>query len=526
MNEEESTRDELLETQASECFDTTEIVDKPQKSWESKSPNTEILSPDFSTEKYSNFEFLGEGASATVFKATETALQRSVAIKLLKPDQTAWEERFVREKNILANLSIPGIPSLLDHGKIKGADFFAMEYVDGHTLSVWQCQKSPSLPEKVERLRELAVILSRLHEEGICHRDLKPENIMINSRGELRLMDMGVACTDKQQINVFTTIPGQKAGSPAYFSPEAFMSETMYENANDNYALGVVAYTLLCDKRPYSLDGLNYRQAAMTVASSQITHPNLHNTEIPLPLDNAVMNLLAKEPGDRLSASEFVNALENIDFTNPQKIPTSSESSDKHLPLMIFIALIIFGLVLWFAFKNEMPTPNQKVVNAATEDVQPKNDSNGPTHKITLVENDTLPQKIKDPIKEAVKAIPHQIKAPPLQKIFANIHLYKDTAPLQEKENWLSQKKYFLRDSSLLGKGLLWFKLEAGMSLKVYKGGAEIRSLFTSIEDEGSIHGSPAVNYKVVIEKDGALWQSEWQPQAGHIDFIHYKNPQ
>ena len=145
---------------------------------------------------YKILEKLGEGGMGVVYKARDTHLDRFVAIKVLPPEKVADPERkkrFVQEAKAASALNHPNIITIHDIDQSEGIDFIAMEYVDGRTLDELIGRKGLKLSEALKVSVQMADALAAAHEAGIVHRDLKPGNVMVTGKGQVKVLDFGLA---------------------------------------------------------------------------------------------------------------------------------------------------------------------------------------------------------------------------------------------------------------------------------------------------------------------------------------------
>jgi serine/threonine protein kinase len=199
-------------------------------------------------------EVLGEGRSATVYRAYDPVLEREVALKVprrvdLKTTRSA--ERFLGEARALARLRHPRIVPVYDAGRAGESHFIAMALIEGRSLADRLRDGPLGYQRAAEVIIELAEALSYAHEQGVVHRDVKPANIHVDGRGEIYLMDFGIAYRpDSGEVPV---PPGTILGTPAYVAPEqAKGGQTDVLPASDQYSLGAVFYELLCGQPPFS----------------------------------------------------------------------------------------------------------------------------------------------------------------------------------------------------------------------------------------------------------------------------------
>jgi len=171
-------------------------------------------------------EQLGVGKFGTVWKAHDTTLDRTVALKIPRKDQLdeAETEQFFREARAAAQLRHPHIVNVHEVGRDGDTIFIASEYVQGADLKEWLSGQRLTPRESAQLCVKVAQALDHAHEAGVIHRDLKPGNIMIDLEGEPHLMDFGLAKRESGEITM--TVDGQILGTPAYMSPEQARGES------------------------------------------------------------------------------------------------------------------------------------------------------------------------------------------------------------------------------------------------------------------------------------------------------------
>ncbi|MFI5370095.1 MAG: tetratricopeptide repeat protein [Candidatus Eisenbacteria bacterium] len=198
---------------------------------------------------------LGRGGMGTVVLAErdDGQFEQRVAIKVVRSD--AWapgaRERFVQERRILARLQHPNIARLLDGGVLAdGAPFLVMEYVEGLPISAWCDERRLGVRARVELFRQVCEAVEYAHRQLVVHRDLKPENILVTDRGEVKLLDFGIA--KLLEPTGLAALPGTQAVilTPGYAAPEQYLGSALTV-ATDEYQLGLVLYELLTGQRAH-----------------------------------------------------------------------------------------------------------------------------------------------------------------------------------------------------------------------------------------------------------------------------------
>jgi len=223
-----------------------------------KEEPTSALVPGERVGPYELERLLGSGGMAEVWlaKRADGAFKREVALKLpmvsrLRKD---LEERFIRERDILASLEHPNIARLYDGGvDAQGLPYLAMEYVSGAALTTWCDAKRLGVAERLRLLHRVLGAVQYAHDRRVIHRDLKPSNILVNEAGEVRLLDFGVAKLLEETEGAQLTRRYGRALTPDYASPEQ-VKGGLLDARSDVYSVGVLLYELLTGKRPYELN--------------------------------------------------------------------------------------------------------------------------------------------------------------------------------------------------------------------------------------------------------------------------------
>ena len=232
-----------------------------------------------------------------VYRATDTALTRTVAVKLLAERHAHDSEvraRFGREGRAAAQLSgKPHVITVFDVGEHRGRPFIVMEYLDGG--SVHDRLRAGRVPSEqaLAWLSQTAEALDAAHAQGVVHRDVKPANLLLDRDGEVYVSDFGIASAAGQDT---LTLPGTVLGTIGYLAPEQARGEPA-SPASDRYALGVVAFELLSGRRPFAADTPPTELFAHVNASV----PSVRETapDLPPEVDAALSHALAKDPADR-----------------------------------------------------------------------------------------------------------------------------------------------------------------------------------------------------------------------------------
>jgi serine/threonine-protein kinase len=259
---------------------------------------------------------LGSGGMATVYLAHDRRHDRSVAIKVMRPDVAAGvgAERFLREIRVAARLQHPHILPVFDSGEAAGRLWYAMPYVEGETLRDRLARDGVlALDEALRLTGEVADALDYAHRRGVIHRDVKPANILL-SEGHALLADFGVARpvagSQAGGIGVSTALTevGMSVGTPAYMSPEQALGAEHVDGRADVYALGCVLFEMLAGRPPFT--GPNPQAVVARHVTAPVPSIRTAAERVPAWLDQVIQRALAKQPDERFSTSgEMARAL-------------------------------------------------------------------------------------------------------------------------------------------------------------------------------------------------------------------------
>ncbi|NNC88019.1 MAG: serine/threonine protein kinase [Akkermansiaceae bacterium] len=263
-------------------------------------------------------ELIGRGGMGAVYKARQKSLDRLVALKLLPQSLAAdleFAKRFEAEAKALATLNHPNIVTVHEFGQQGGFYFLLMEYVDGPNLRSLLTDHRLSPDEALTIVPPLCEALEFAHKRNIVHRDIKPENLLLNTDGQVKIADFGIARILDQ---AGTDHESEKAaGTPAYMAPEQLDSPHAIDTRADIYSLGVVFYEMLTGERP----------------NHDLTPPSGKNPSLDVRLDEVVLRALDANPDFRWqSANELNSELQTIlteqlgepKITPPAKLPHST----------------------------------------------------------------------------------------------------------------------------------------------------------------------------------------------------------
>jgi len=267
---------------------------------------------------------IGRGGMGIVYGGRDKRLKRPVAIKLLPPELAFRSEirsRFLREAEMAAQLSHPHIVPIYSVDEREGLVYFVMALVEGENLGTRIAARGPVPPEEARRiLREVGDALAYAHSQNTVHRDIKPDNILIDrATGRTMVTDFGIARAVSEGGDSKLTATGIAIGTPAYMSPEQSAGDRDIDGRTDLYALGIVAYQMLCGDLPFNATSA---PALLVKHLSEKPVPIDQRAMVPPDLARAVMLCLEKNPDDRFpDARAFVQALETGNVPQlPQRV--------------------------------------------------------------------------------------------------------------------------------------------------------------------------------------------------------------
>jgi len=266
--------------------------------------------------RYKILGVIGQGGMGAVYEAMQEAPRRRVALKVIKTGAASEMamHRFQFEAQTLAKLSHPNIAQIYEAGtwEHEGQEvpFFAMEYIPGAQGIVSYVQKRKlSTKERLVLYEKVCDAVHHAHQKGVIHRDLKPDNILVDSKGNPKIIDFGVARATDADLAVTTmqTTMGQLIGTLQYMSPEQCDADPeMIDTRSDVYALGVILFQLLSDKLPYDLRKRAIHEAVRVIKEDRPLSMRTINTTLKGDIDTITMKALEKDRTQRYqSAAEL-----------------------------------------------------------------------------------------------------------------------------------------------------------------------------------------------------------------------------
>ena len=355
-------------------------------------------------------EYLAQGAMGLVFKARDTTLDRTVAIKLIsKKDDLTVEmaearRRLIQEAQAAGRLTHPNIVTIYSYGDTEEFQYICMEYVVGRTLAevLRECPVL-DIEEALSIFEQILQALDAASHEGIVHRDIKPANIIITTEGKVKVMDFGIA----KLPSLSMTTTGTVLGTPYYMSPEQISGQKV-DTRSDIFSVGAVLYQALTGTRPF--EGESTVALVYKIIQSEPVPANILNVRTSASVANVIKKALAKDPFQRFQTpAEMLHALKSAVVNREDASPGAAEAT---LLQSCHDATVISNLQV-----KPAVVPVQK---KGTKKSQSMPDSNSPSIQVYSITPPTSPKAGNE--KVAVKA-----PGPLLQEIQSPVNARKKT---------------------------------------------------------------------------------------------------
>ena len=321
---------------------------------------------------YKILEKIGQGGMGEVYRATDTKLNRDVAIKVL-PEQFTQDPqrlaRFEREAKLLASLNHPNIAAIHSFEHSDDIHFLVLELVPGETLQERVAKGPVPVEEALEVCRQIAEGVEAAHEKGVIHRDLKPANVKVTPEGKVKILDFGLAkafeeetpAADISQSPTLTeemTRAGVILGTAAYMSPEQAKGKPVDKKA-DVFAFGAVLYELLTGKRAF--DGETITETIAKVLESEPNWDALPGTT-PWRIQELLRRCLTKDVSDRLDGvgnvrTEIKLAMEEPSIVAPIGVSSAIQPVQQRwvLTVGLVVGAVIASLAFWLLIQPSSP---------------------------------------------------------------------------------------------------------------------------------------------------------------------------
>ncbi|UCE22056.1 MAG: protein kinase, partial [Candidatus Aminicenantes bacterium] len=324
--------------------------------------------------RYQVIEELGKGGMGSIYKVLDKKINEKIALKLINMETPSDEksvERFSNELKLARKVSHRNICRMYDLGEEQGTHYITMEFVPGEDLKNSITRMGPLNPGRaVSIAKQLCKGLAEAHKSGVIHRDLKPQNVMIDSQGNARIMDFGIARTMKGEG---LTADGMIIGTPEYMAPEQVEGKEV-DQRTDIYSLGAILYEMLTGRVPFK--GKSPISVAFMHKTEKPKDPRIYNDHIPEDLSRLVLKCMEKDKAKRYqNVGELSAALESIEgelptseLVLPKKKPTTTKQITLTftwwrflIPLLLLLAVLVI-LFVPFGKKGLDANPDRFIV--------------------------------------------------------------------------------------------------------------------------------------------------------------------
>jgi serine/threonine protein kinase len=328
---------------------------------------------------------LGRGGMGVVYRAQDTQVKRTVAIKTLPAIMTHNPDlmrRFQAEVQHASKLEHPNIVRVYDVGEDDGTHYYVMQYIEGSDLRAELKQRGRyPVDAALAVISQLAEALDYAHSQGIVHRDIKPENILLDAEGQAHIVDFGIAKAVEG-----TRMTRGLLGTPEYMSPEQVKGNRV-DGRSDQYSLAVLAYELLTGRTPFPTQGDDPWAQINMHLNTPPPNPRATVPDLPAHVANALLQALAKDPGQRFgSCGEFVKALHGeVTAIAPEWRSAAQPKSVTRIMaslLALFCLFIVVGIVI--LHRNNTPRMPAGVTRNPVTLVAFSTSENGPDCLCTI----------------------------------------------------------------------------------------------------------------------------------------------
>ena len=300
-------------------------------------------------------EIIGRGGMGVVYRARDTKLDRTVAVKSIPSEMASSSTarmRFRREAKLLASLNHPNIAVIHEIIEEERSGYLILEYVPGQTLAQRLARDPLELEDALSIGRQVAEAVSAAHKKGVVHRDLKPGNIKITPEGRIKVLDFGLAKTyDRDRSNeTAATHPGRVIGTPAYMSPEQARGKDI-DHRTDIWSFGCIMYQMLAGRLPF--EGETATDTLTNIIEQQPDWQALPK-QIPANIRTLLQRCLEKDRDKRLG--DIADAANQITETLSAPVqPFSVRLRKMAFTVIVTVTIVLSAVAVWFARTNQSP---------------------------------------------------------------------------------------------------------------------------------------------------------------------------
>jgi serine/threonine protein kinase len=321
---------------------------------------------------------LGEGGMGVVYKAHDSSLNRSVAIKVLPRDKVAdpiRKQRFAQEAKAASALNHPNIVTIHDIRSDHGIDFIVMECIEGQTLGQLISRKGMRSAQVLSFAVQMADALSKAHAAGILHRDLKPSNVMVMDEGRVKILDFGLAkllepeqssSEEPTLTTLGSSLDGPVVGTPAYMSPEQAEGHKL-DARSDIFSFGSVLYEMVTGRKPFIGDS---PLSLLSIVNEEPSPPGQFGVSIPPEFERLILRCLRKNPDRRYQTmADLKVALEDLQTESPESSPgvlVQATPRRRWVWAALPLASLAAGLFVWQTWRVTNPAEPLRAIALTT----------------------------------------------------------------------------------------------------------------------------------------------------------------
>ena len=313
---------------------------------------------EFFDNRFRIIEEVGRGGMGRVYKAEDTALKITVALKLILPELSSdpsFIERFKRETLTARSISHENVIRIYDLGEVNKTKYISMEYIKGQTLrDLIHISGFLTVDATISLIKQVCGGLQAAHKKGIIHQDLKPSNIMVDNNGQAYIMDFGLAAS----VSLDKKKPGEVAGTPQYMAPEQAAGAKV-DQRSDIYSLGIIIYQMLTGVRP--IEAETAAECLRKQVEEAPLPPSKIKRHIPHDLESIVLRCLEKQPVNRYQSVDEI--IFDLDKRSSAEVPAWTRWIAGHWPgvLIGLLLLTLGGIYLWKEQSSHFPTGTRMI---------------------------------------------------------------------------------------------------------------------------------------------------------------------
>lgn len=336
-----------------------EVINLAQFTGGREAPHEDELSSGQKVGRFTVWKRLGAGAMGVVYLGYDEALDRQVALKVLRRG-LAWPEQLAREARALARLAHPNVVQIYEVGEHDERPFIAMELVSGSSVRGWLAEHGRAAAQILGIFVQAGRGLAAAHAAGLVHRDFKPDNVLVGADGRVRVVDFGIsALVEPTGESEGSPVPG----TPAFMAPEQFLGERATP-ASDQFAFCVAIYRSLFDVGPFVGDDIPTLRRNVVAGKLRVPAPSV---QVPAWVHRILARGLARAPAERYpNMAALLDEIERRLPATPELDPTMGRRERRLIAAaMSLLGALLLAAVWWGRARLHAPPTNQQFVSNA-----------------------------------------------------------------------------------------------------------------------------------------------------------------